>query len=332
MQSCSLPPYQYTLKKAISCCGIGLHSGRTVNLVLKPAAENNGIVFFRKDLSSSAPIKAHMDKIIDTRLATKLGEGKSTVSTTEHLLAALRCFGIDNAEIELDAGEVPIMDGSAAPFINLLKSAGKTRQKSFRKVLRIKKPITCMDGDKKISVTPYDGLRVSGEICFDDELISNQAYDITVTQEHFINEISRARTFGYIEQVEEMWANGLALGGSLDNVIAIHWNRKTVLNEDGLRYRDEFIRHKILDLLGDISLLGCPIMGHITAYKAGHTQHAAFMKAIAAAPDSWELIELSGNGSYSVLDSFISGTRTAGGKIFLPFLPKAARTATAVAA
>jgi UDP-3-O-[3-hydroxymyristoyl] N-acetylglucosamine deacetylase len=260
-----------------------------------------------------------MDKVVDTRLATTLGEGGSTISTTEHLLAAISSFGIDNANIELDSAEVPIMDGSASPFITLLKSAGKQRQLENKKVLKIIKKISYYDGDKSITILPYNGFKVSGEISFDDGLIKSQSYSIDVTTERFIEEISRARTFGYVEQVEDLWAKGLALGGTLENVIAIHWNRNSVLNEDGLRYQDEFVRHKVLDTIGDISLLGCPVLGHIKTYKTGHTQHLAFMRAIASAPDCWELIELKPSGKHSVLSHVLSSTRAAG-DMLMPFL------------
>lgn len=315
----SLDPYQHTIKKQISCCGVGLHSGRTVNLTIKPATANSGIQFLRTDLIHNAPVKAHMDKVVDTRLATTIGEGQATISTTEHLLAALSSYGIDNVQIELDSAEVPIMDGSAGPFITLLKKAGKKRQYEFRKFLKITKEITYRDGDKVIKIRPYDGFKVAGKIAFDDTLIKSQSYCIEVDTERFIHEISRARTFGYVEQVEELWANGLALGGTLENVIAIHWNRSSVLNEDGLRYEDEFIRHKVLDIIGDIALLGCPVLGHIQAYKTGHTQHVAFMQAIANAPDCWELIEMKDNGNHSVMTQVFSSTRAAGDMI-MPFL------------
>jgi UDP-3-O-[3-hydroxymyristoyl] N-acetylglucosamine deacetylase len=315
-------PYQYTLKKTVNCCGVGLHSGRTVNLSIKPAPVNNGIRFFRSDLVEGKHIKAHMDKVIDTRLATTIGDNDIIVSTTEHLMAALRSYGVDNANIELDAAEVPIMDGSAGPFIHLLKKSGLKKQDGLRKVLRITKKITYADGDKTISITPYDGFKVTGEICFDDTLIQSQKYSLNVNSDRFIKEISRARTFGYVEQVEELWANGYALGGTLENVIAIHWNRKSILNEDGLRFDDEFIRHKVLDLIGDLALLGCQVLGHVTAYKTGHTQHLAFMKAIADAPECWELIELKKNGTHSVLDRVVSSTRAAGDMIMPFFKPQ----------
>jgi len=314
-----LEPNQHTLKQAVSCCGVGLHSGRTANLTIKPAPVNSGIRFFRTDLGSNAYINAHMDKVVDTCLATTIGYNGYKISTTEHLLAALRSNGIDNADIELDSAEVPIMDGSAEPFIKLLKSAGKVKQKGYRKALRITKPIFYRDGDSTITAKPYNGFKITGEINFDDTLIQTQKFSIEVNQEQFTNEISRARTFGYVEQVEELWANGLALGGTLENVIAIHWNRKSILNEDGLRYHDEFIRHKVLDLVGDLTLLGCPILAHVSAYKAGHKQHHGFMEAIAESPHCWELIELSKNGKHSVIDQFMSNTRSAS-ELIMPFL------------
>jgi UDP-3-O-[3-hydroxymyristoyl] N-acetylglucosamine deacetylase len=259
-----------------------------------------------------------MDKVIDTRLATTIGEQGAVVATTEHLLAALRSSDIDNVDIEIDSSEVPIMDGSAEPFIKLLKSAGKTRQEGLRKLLRITRPITYSDRDTTIVVTPYNGFKVTGEISFDDALIKTQTYTIDFTPDRFCREIARARTFGYVEQVEELWANGLALGGTLENVIAIHWNRTSVLNEDGLRYQDEFIRHKVLDLVGDLTLLGCPLLGHVSAYKAGHSQHLGFMEAIADAPDCWELIELEKNGCHAVIDRKTAMTRTSDALV-MPF-------------
>ncbi len=326
--SLSVDPYQYTLKKNVGCCGVGLHSGRTVNLTIKPAGVDSGIRFFRSDLAPCKPIKAHMDKVVDTRLATTIGEDMHTVSTTEHLMAALSAYGIDNVDIEVDSGEIPIMDGSAEPFFNLLKMTGKKRQSGLRKVLRITKAVVFKDGDKKVSITPYNGFKITGEIDFDDTIIRTQKYSIELHPDKFAKEIARARTFGYVEQVEELWANGLALGGTLENVIAIHWNRKSILNEDGLRFENEFIRHKVLDLLGDIALLGCPVLGHVEAYKAGHTQHLGLMQTIASRPDCWELIEMKQNGAYSVFDTVVNGTRAAG-DLIMPFLNNSPATVSA---
>ena len=312
-------PYQHTIREQVSCCGVGLHSGRTANLTIKPAPPDTGIRFLRTDMDRKVSINAHMDKVVDTRLATTLGHNGTTVSTTEHILAALKSSGIDNVAIEVDSAEVPIMDGSAEPFIRLLKRAGKTKQDRLRKILRITSPIHYTDGDCTISVTPYQGFRITGEIRFDDTLIKTQKYNLELTADRFYQEIARARTFGYVEQVEELWANGLALGGTLENVIAIHWNRKSILNEDGLRYHDEFIRHKVLDLVGDLALLGCPILGHVTSFKAGHAQHLGLMEAIADAPHCWELLEFKKNGTPSVVDQFVSSTRNAGDMI-IPFI------------
>jgi len=321
-----IDPFQHTVKKPINCCGVGLHSGRTVNLTIMPASANSGIRFRRTDLPQNPTVKAHMDKVVDTRLATTIGEGGAIIATTEHLLAAMNSFGIDNALIELDSAEVPIMDGSADPFMHLLRSAGKQRLLQCRKMLKITKEIQYSEDDKHITVCPYNGFKVTGEIAFDDTLIRNQSYSIDLSTERFIKEISRARTFGYVEQVEELWANGLALGGTLENVIAIHWNRKSVLNEDGLRYKNEFIRHKVLDIIGDMTLLGCPMLGHVTAYKSGHTQHLAFMHAIADSPDCWELVEMKKNGPHAVFEQVFADSREAAEGFLMPLLKKTPAT------
>jgi UDP-3-O-[3-hydroxymyristoyl] N-acetylglucosamine deacetylase len=307
--SLSLDPHQYTLNESVSCCGVGLHSGRTVHLSIKPAGVNSGIRFFRTDIPIDTALPAHMDRVVDTRLATTIGNDHFTISTTEHLMAAFQGFGIDNADVEIDATEVPIMDGSAGPFFNLLRMGGKKKQNGFKKVIRITRPISYTEGDKHIKISPYDGFKVTGEIRFDDILIQTQKYTFDLMTGHFGDEIAKARTFGYVEQVEELWANGLAQGGSLANVIAIHWNRKSVLNEDGLRYDDEFIRHKVLDLVGDLALLGGPVLGHVEAYKAGHAQHLGLMQAIAASPDSWELVDMNKNCHHSILKNIVNTSK-----------------------
>jgi UDP-3-O-[3-hydroxymyristoyl] N-acetylglucosamine deacetylase len=314
----SVDPHQYTLKKSISCHGVGLHTGKNVNLSINPAPLNSGIRFFRSDLLGNKPINAHMDKVVDTRLATTIGENDIRISTTEHLMAALRGCGIDNVDIEVDGSEIPIMDGSAGPFVELLRQTGKTRQPGYRKALKITRKISYTDGRSIIAICPYDGFKISGEITFDDDLIKSQQYSLDLDTDRFIDEICQARTFGYVEQVEELWENGLALGGTLDNVIAIHWNRDSILNEEGLRFDDEFIRHKVLDLIGDLALMGCPILGHVTAKKTGHTQHLAFMKAIASSPESWELVELNNNGAHSVLQRVVTNTKAAS-DLIMPF-------------
>ncbi len=304
-----LEPHQYTLKESVSCCGVGLHSGRAVNLCINPASVDSGIRFFRTDFPESQPLPARINKVVDTRLATTIGNEQFRISTTEHLLAALKAYGIDNADIELDGDEVPIMDGSASPFFKLLKSVGKKKQEGFKKAVRITKEIVYSDGDKVLKISPFDGFKVTGKIQFDDSLIKTQEFSLELNNDRFEQEVARARTFGYVEEVEELWANGLALGGNLNNVIAIHWNKQSVLNEDGLRFKDEFIRHKVLDLIGDLALMGCSILGEITAYKAGHAQHLGLMQKIVSSPDCWEFVELKGNGQHSVLNSLVYNTK-----------------------
>lgn len=316
----SIEPHQYTLKRSVSCCGVGLHAGRTVNLTIKPALANTGIRFYRSDLDSHQTVPAHMNQVVDTRLATTLGNGTARISTTEHLLAALSGFGIDNAEIELDSYEVPIMDGSAGPFIHLLAKGGRKKQRALRKVLRITSPVTYTDGNKSIRIEPYDGFKVTGRIEFDDELIGDQVYSIEVNKDRFRKEIAMARTFGFVEQVENLWANGLALGGTLESVIAIHWDRRSILNEDGLRFDDEFVRHKVLDLIGDLSLLGTPVLGHVIADRCGHGLHLELMKAIADNPDCWEYVTYRKNGN-SMLEQVVIGTKSASDRINQLFAP-----------
>jgi UDP-3-O-[3-hydroxymyristoyl] N-acetylglucosamine deacetylase len=269
-----------------------------------------------------------MDRVIDTQLATTLGNEHFSISTTEHLLAALQGFGINNADVELDAAEIPIMDGSAGPFFNLLKIAGKTRQNCLKKIIRITKPVTYIEGDKKLTISPYNGFKVTGEICFDDVIIKKQKYTFDLVDDRFGDEIARARTFGYVEQVEELWSNGLALGSSLANVIAIHWNRKSVLNEDGLRYDDEFIRHKVLDLVGDLTLLGYPVLGHVKAYKVGHAQHLGLMQAIVASPECWEIVEMKISGANQVFRHAATKSKGAGGTLLPLFNCESLRSAT----
>ncbi len=315
-----IEPHQYTLKRAVSCCGVGLHTGRTVNLTIKPASENRGIRFFRSDLLEKPEIPARVEQVIDTTLATTIGDGQNSVSTTEHLLAALRGAGIDNADVDLDSHEVPIMDGSAGPFIHLLKRGGRHKQRALRKILRITKPVSYSVGDKSIRIEPYDGFKISGRIHFDDDLISEQTYSVDVTKERFCKEIASARTFGFVEQVEHLWQNGLALGGTLDNVIAIHWDRRSILNEDGLRFDDEFIRHKVLDVIGDMALLGTPVFGHVIADRSGHSLHLGLMQTIVDNPDCWEYVKFQKKGN-NMLRKVVKGTKTASNRLSPFFVP-----------
>ncbi len=318
MASLSLDPHQHTLKKSVSCYGVGLHSGDKVKLTIKPASENSGIRFYRTDLGDKKGIPAHMNKVVDTRLATTIADKEMYISTTEHIMAALQSFGVDNAQIAVNGAEVPIMDGSAGPFLLLLKRAGLKQQKATRKVLRITKEISFTAGETFIKILPYEGFKISSEIFFENSIIDKQTYSLDVDPERFGEEISQARTFGYVEQVEELWAKGLARGGNLDNVIAIHWDRNSVLNEGGLRFSDEFIRHKVLDLIGDLALMGHPILGHVIATRSGHTQHLGFMKAVAEATECWELVELEADNGQSTLHRVARTTRAVSEQI-MPF-------------
>ncbi len=312
-----IEPHQYTVKRAVSCCGVGLHTGRTVNLTINPAPANTGIQFVRSDIAGRPIIPARVERVVDTTLATTIGDGRNKISTTEHLMAALRAFGVDNAVIDLDSHETPIMDGSAGPFVRLLKTAGLHRQQALRKILRITRPRSFVDGDKSIRIEPHDGFKVSGRIQFDDALINEQRYSVEVTPERFSKEIAFARTFGFVEQVEQLWQNGLALGGTLDNVIAIHWNRRSILNEDGLRFDDEFIRHKVLDVIGDMALLGSPVLGHVIADRSGHSLHLGLMKTIVDNPHCWEYVTFQKRGE-SLLRQVVHSTQTSGHR-FAPF-------------
>lgn len=319
-----IEPHQYTLKRPVSCCGIGLHTGRTVNMTIKPAVANSGISFHRSDLNGDGTIPAHVDRVVDTMLATTIGNGKAKISTTEHLLAALSGSGIDNAHIEVDSHEVPIMDGSAGPFIHLLKRGGRKKQHALRRILRITSPVSVKNGKKNIRIEPYDGFKVTSRIDFDDDLINEQSYSVEVTPNRFCREIARARTFGFVDQVEQLWNNGLALGGNLNNVIAIHWDGRSILNEEGLRFDDEFIRHKVLDLIGDMALMGSPVLGHVIANRSGHGLHLELMQAILDNPQSWEYVKFEKRGD-TMLRKAIDCTRSAGNQL-PPFFTNCSNT------
>jgi UDP-3-O-[3-hydroxymyristoyl] N-acetylglucosamine deacetylase len=280
----------------VECTGIGLHSGEKVNLKLKPAEADTGICFVRSDLVHQPLIQAKLDNVLDTHLATTIGHGEVKVCTIEHLMAAIVGVGVDNIEVEVDGPEIPIMDGSAAPFIFLLKSAEFRVQRRLKKFILIKRPISVGDGGKKVTIYPSNCLKISYFIDFNHPLVKEQHFHLSHSARAFEKEISRARTFGFLHEVEQLKKNGLALGGSLDNAVVIGDFR--VLNEDGLRYNDEFVRHKILDFLGDISLLGMPIIGHFVARKSGHTLNHALLAAIQGTPHHWEVVQFSNYAQY----------------------------------
>ena len=278
---------QRTLKRSISCAGIGLHSGRKVSLSLKPAPAGTGIRFRRTDLGG-VEIPAKATHVGAVAYATQLREGEATVETVEHLLAALAASRIDNAVIDLNSREVPIMDGSSAPFIYLVQEAGIKTLAEPRKYLKIVRPVTVSKGDKQIALYPADEFKVSYTIGFDHPLLRHQSRVMTVTEHSFAEEIAPARTFTFLKEVEMLRQNGLALGGSLDNAIVI--GDTGVLNSS-LRFDDEFVRHKILDLVGDLSLVGHPIVAHAVVHRGGHALHTAMASRLLAEPDAWQLVE-----------------------------------------
>ena len=270
--------FQATIKKRVSCSGIGLHSGKLVQLTLLPGAENSGVIFHIHTKTGVSVLRPHPQAVIATGLATTLGMAEASVATVEHLMAAIRGLEIDNIIIEIKGGEVPIMDGSAASFILLLKSAGLRRQKAARNYARIIRPISIEDGEKWIKATPYNGFRVNYTIDFAHPLIGVQNMDLEITPETFVNTLAKARTFGFLKEVEYLNKSGLALGGSLDNAIVL--DEYSVLNENGLRFQDEFVRHKILDFVGDMAMLGMPILGSFDVRCSGHGLNNAFLRRL----------------------------------------------------
>jgi len=279
---------QRTLKNIIRATGIGLHTGDKVYLTLRPAAVDTGIVFRRVDLDEPVEIAATPDNVGDTRLSTTLIHNNVRVSTVEHLLSAMAGLGIDNAYIDVSAPEVPIMDGSAGPFVFLIQSAGIEEQNAAKRFIRIKKPVIVEDGDKWARFDPFEGFKVSFNIDFQHPVFQSQSQTTTVdfSSTSFVKEVSRARTFGFMRDIEQLRANNLVLGGSLDNAIVMDDYR--VLNEDGLRYRDEFVKHKVLDAIGDLYLLGCSLIGEFSGYKSGHELNNRLLRALLVNEDAWE--------------------------------------------
>ena len=277
---------QRTIRDETSCTGIGLHSGHPVNLTIKPAPPDTGITFIRVDVPSRPSVRAAFEHVVDTRLSTTLGYNGFRVSTVEHLMAAFFGLGIDNARVELDGPEVPIMDGSAAPFIFLLRSAGIREQKSPKRFVVIKRPLELRENGRSVRITPSKELKISYAIDFNHPLLRDQTFELRFSGKDFVKEISRARTFGFLRDIQTLRENGLALGGSLDNAIVIDDFR--ILNEDGLRYKDEFVRHKILDFIGDLAILGCPVIGHFVVKKSGHALNHQLLKKLIRSEKTWE--------------------------------------------
>ena len=279
---------QRTLKNVIRATGVGLHTGEKVYLTLRPAAPDSGIIFRRVDLDEPVEIPAIPENVGDTTLSTTLIKDGVRISTVEHLLSAMAGLGIDNAYVDLNAAEVPIMDGSAGPFVFLIQSAGIEEQNAPKRFIRIKKPVRVEDGDKWVNFEPFDGFKVAFTIDFDHPAFKegSQIAEVDFSTTSFVREVSRARTFGFMNQIEQLRANNLALGGSLDNAVVVDDYR--VLNEDGLRYVDEFVKHKILDSIGDLYLLGHSLIGAFSGHKSGHALNNELLRALLAQEDAWE--------------------------------------------
>lgn len=279
---------QRTLKNVIRATGVGLHTGSKVYLTLRPAPADTGVIFRRVDLDEPVEIRATAENVVDTNLSTTLGEHGARVATVEHLLSAMAGLGIDNAYIDLSAAEVPIMDGSSGPFVFLLQSAGIVEQNVPKRFIRITKPIVVEEQDKWARFEPFDGFKVGFTIDFDHPVFSGtpQKAEIDFSSTSFVKEVSRARTFGFMSDFEKLRASNLALGASLDNAIGVDEFR--VLNEDGLRYEDEFVKHKILDAIGDLYLLGHSLIGAFSGYRSGHALNNKLLKALVANEDAWE--------------------------------------------
>jgi UDP-3-O-[3-hydroxymyristoyl] N-acetylglucosamine deacetylase len=276
-----------TLRRAISCAGIGLHSGRKVTLSLRPAAAGSGIRFRRSDLGG-VEVPAQVNHVGAINYATGLMSGAVQVDTVEHLLAALVSLGVDNVTVELNSPEVPIMDGSAAPFVYLIQEAGIRTLEAPRRYMKVLRPISLTRGDKRIAIYPSDHFKVTYSIAFDHPLLRHQSRTIRLSSDAFVDEIAPARTFTFLKEVEMLRQQGLALGGSLENAIVI--SDTGVLN-NGLRFDDEFVRHKILDVIGDMALVGRPMIGHLVAHRGGHALHTAFAAKVLEESDAWMLVE-----------------------------------------
>jgi UDP-3-O-[3-hydroxymyristoyl] N-acetylglucosamine deacetylase len=274
--------------REVSCTGVGLHTGEKVELCVKPAPSDSGIRFVRTDLEKRPGVKVHFDNVFDTTLATTLGSNGCKISTVEHLMAAFFGLGVGNAVVELDGPEVPIMDGSAAPFVFLIKSGGIREQEKPKRFIVIKKPFKVDDGNRSVSIYPSKELKITYMIDFKHPLLRNQEYEMTFSGKDFVREISMARTFGFLKDVQTLKENGFAKGGSLDNAVVIDDFR--ILNEDGLRFEDEFVRHKILDFIGDIAIVECPIIGHFVVRKSGHFLNQYMLKKLMKSKKHWKML------------------------------------------
>jgi UDP-3-O-[3-hydroxymyristoyl] N-acetylglucosamine deacetylase len=279
---------QQTLANAVSCAGVGLHSGQPVTLTLRPAAANTGVVFVNRTSKNGASLVASVEHLVPTELCTAIKGNGFQVQTIEHILAALAGLDIDNVYVDLTAGEAPVMDGSAAHFVRLIRSAGTVRQSRRQSYLKMTRPLEVLDGTRRVRIEPSSTTKITYSIHYNHPLIQTQTYVYEHSTHAFECEIANARTFGFLQDVEALWARGLGQGGSLDNTIVL--SQDGILNESGLRFSNEFVRHKILDLIGDFSLLGVPFIGHLIAECSGHALHTRLVKQILSHPDSWVLL------------------------------------------
>jgi len=278
---------QRTLRRSVHCAGIGVHSGKKVKISLVPAPADSGIRFRRTDLGGME-IPAHVSQLsTKQQLQTGLGNGEATVETVEHLLAALHCMAVDNVVVELNHRELPIMDGSSAPWVYLIQDAGVKTLNVARKAIQINRPIQIQDGDKRIALYPFDGFKVSYTISFDHPMLRHQQKTMDLDEQAFVDQIAPARTFGFLKEVEFLRQRGLAMGGSFENSIVL--GETGVLNP--LRFEDEFVRHKILDAVGDMALLGHPIQGHLVVHRGGHALHTAFAREVLQQTGAWTLVD-----------------------------------------
>jgi UDP-3-O-[3-hydroxymyristoyl] N-acetylglucosamine deacetylase len=291
--------YQQTIAEKVSCTGIGLHSGAPAHLTLFPARANAGIVFSRTDLRNPVEIPARSSEVSSTALATTLGRDSACIGTVEHLLAALYGLGIDNVRIEIDGPELPVMDGSSAPFVYLIRSAGIFAQPELRSVMRIRRKLEVADGDRHISIEPSREFRVSYAVDFDHPAIRRQEFRLDpVDADGFERDISAARTFGFLNDVRKLWDAGFARGGSLDNTVVLDDSK--VVNGDGVRWENEFVRHKVLDLFGDLALVGMPVLGHVRVERGGHSLHQKLVAAILSNSHAWEIVEAGNRGARGI--------------------------------
>ena len=279
---------QHTIKTHVSCSGIGLHSGNPVNMTFYPASSHAGIVFKRIDLDGHPTIKVSPEHIGDLSYATTIQRGGVSIKTIEHVLSAVSALGITNLLIELDSSEPPILDGSAACFVDMLLDAGLATQRGQTRVMQIRQPLEVRHKDSILSVEPFDGLKITYTIDFPNPLIGTQTKSLTMTPLAYMGEIAHARTFCMYEEIEYLWKMGLSKGGSLDNAVVFSQDR--IMNDAPLRYADEPVRHKILDLIGDLAFLGHPLCGHVKVYKGGHLLHAKFVKELLAHPEAWRYV------------------------------------------